>query len=72
MDRRVHVYGKAKVSSTGAVAKASLKVASSCRLAARNPVIYPWPGCMSRNRDRRTEAVNVEKFWHELRGGVKV
>jgi len=27
MDRRVHVYGKAKVSSTGAVAKASLKVA---------------------------------------------
>jgi hypothetical protein len=27
---------------------------------------------MSRKRDRRHEAVNVEKFWHELRGGVKV
>jgi hypothetical protein len=31
MDRRVHVYGKAKLSSSGAVAKASLKVAiESC------------------------------------------
>jgi hypothetical protein len=72
MDRRVHVYGEAKSSSDGAVAKASLKVASSRARAARNPVIYPWPGCTPRNRGGRTEAVNVEKFWHELRGGVKV
>ena len=72
MDRRVHVYGKAKVSSTGAVAKASLKMALSRVHAARNPVIYPWAGCTSRNRDGRTEAVNVEKFWHDLWGGVKV
>jgi hypothetical protein len=26
----------------------------------------------SRKRDRRPEAVNVEKFWHDLCGGVKV
>ena len=68
----MHVYGKAKVSSTGAVAKASLKMALSRGHATRNLVIYPWAECMSRKRDRRLEAVNVEKFWHELRGGVKV
>jgi hypothetical protein len=68
----VHFCSKAKVSSTGAVAKASLKMASSCRIAARNPVIYPWAGCTTRKRVGRTEAVNVEKFWHDLRGGVKV
>ena len=46
MDRRVHVYGKAKQGLTcGAVAKASLKRATISRArAARNPVIYPWPG----------------------------
>ena len=72
MDRRVHFCSKAKVSSTGAVAKASLKMASSCRIAARNPVIYPWAECIPSNIGRRLEAVNVEKFWHDLWGGVKV
>ena len=36
MDRRVHVYGKAKESSSGAVAKASLKMALSRGHATRN------------------------------------
>ena len=72
MDRRVHVSGKAKRYRRGAVVKASLKMALSRWREARNLVIYPWPGCTSRKRDGRAEAVNVEKFWHELRGGVKV
>jgi hypothetical protein len=72
MDRRVYVRSKAKVSRTGAVAKASLKMALSCWHMARNPVIYPWAECIPRNIGRRLEAVNVEKFWHDLWGGVKV
>ena len=68
----MHVCSKAKRSRRGAVAKASLKMASSCRLMARNLVIYPWAEWTTRKRVGRLEAVNVEKFWHDLRGGVKV
>ena len=68
MDRRVHVCGKAKVSSTGAVAKASPKWAFKSRACGPKPSDLP----VASVNDRRHEAVNVEKFWHELRGGVKV
>jgi len=37
MDRRVHFCGKAKVSSTGAVAKASLKMAIKSQDCGPNP-----------------------------------
>ena len=66
MDRRVHVCGKAKCVKRRSRSESESEMGDLSRWhAARNPVIYPWPGCMSRKRDRRTEAVNVEKFWHD-------
>ena len=55
-----------------AVAKASLNRATI--VASSRPecqVIYPWPARKLGKTSWRCEPVNVEKFWDELRVGVK-